>query len=372
MQENEILDLVKRLVRINSVFPHENVFAEYITVFLQDLGYHIQKVPVAKGRDNVIATLGNTNSYLGFYGHMDTVPPDPLWKQNPFEAKVNNGRLTGLGVADMKGGIALILLLAKYASENKLPIKLVFGVDEENISLGSHKLVQTNCLNDISFLISAESGQVRSNDSDFAVNYGRKGYFKLEAAVSGKKAHAARSDLALNAISESMKLIKLIMGVKFVKHRHLGDLEVIPTYINSTTDSFSIPDKAVLTFNILTVPGVKSNEVVEKFQKIARQKGLNVTLTIPTRESDYLEAYEVNLKNPFLRKLEKKIFSNYKVSPTYAQSVADENQFANKLKIPVISIGPIGGGDHTAKEWVDISSLGKTLKIYKEILLESE
>jgi hypothetical protein len=41
------------------------------------------------------------------------------------------------------------------------------------------------------------------------------------------------------------------------------------------------------------------------------------------------------------------------------QSVADENVFANRLHIPVVTIGPIGGGDHTAEEWVSLNSLKK-------------
>ena len=42
--------------------------------------------------------------------------------------------------------------------------------------------------------------------------------------------------------------------------------------------------------------------------------------------------------------------------------------FAGRLNIPVITLGPIGAGDHTKDEWVRIASLDATTSAYKEIL----
>lgn len=79
-------------------------------------------------------------------------------------------------------------------------------------------------------------------------------------------------------------------------------------------------------------------------------------------------SYKVKRDHPFLKILERNLFSFDKVQPIYTESVGDENVFAEKLIIPVISIGPIGEGDHTAREWVRITSIKEVLLCYQKIL----
>jgi acetylornithine deacetylase/succinyl-diaminopimelate desuccinylase-like protein len=55
------------------------------------------------------------------------------------------------------------------------------------------------------------------------------------------------------------------------------------------------------------------------------------------------------------------------VFPKYASSVADENVFAYRCGFPVLTLGPTGGGEHTAKEWVSIRSLGACVERYVEM-----
>jgi di/tripeptidase len=85
------------------------------------------------------------------------------------------------------------------------------------------------------------------------------------------------------------------------------------------------------------------------------------------RETPYCEAYEIDLSHPFLNELERTLFARDGVSPVYNPSVADECIFAHRLGMPVLSLGPIGSGDHTADEWVDIVSLRKTTQVFGEI-----
>ena len=49
-----------------------------------------------------------------FNGHMDTVPPTPEWKRDPYEPTIEENKLYGLASSDMKGSLAgmLVALLA--------------------------------------------------------------------------------------------------------------------------------------------------------------------------------------------------------------------------------------------------------------------
>ena len=46
---------------------------------------------------------------MGFLGHTDTVEYIDGWNSNPFELTLKDEKLYGLGVCDMKGGIAAML-----------------------------------------------------------------------------------------------------------------------------------------------------------------------------------------------------------------------------------------------------------------------
>jgi acetylornithine deacetylase/succinyl-diaminopimelate desuccinylase-like protein len=48
--------------------------------------------------------------------------------------------------------------------------------------------------------------------------------------------------------------------------------------------------------------------------------------------------------------------------------VADENVFAHRLGIRVITLGPVGTGDHTQDERVRIPSLDATVRADEDIL----
>lgn len=363
-----VMNLMTSLVAIPSVFPNEENVTSFIELYLQKLGFQVTRISSESNRDNLVAEFGKAKKHVCFYGHMDTVPPDPEWQQDPYTVSTQDDIARGLGVTDMKGGIAAILVLAEYAVKHNLPVKLAFGVDEENISLGSYHLTQTSFFDSVEFLISAESGQVFNENQDFAVNYGRKGRFALEVNIQGKNAHAARSDLATNAILEASRFFDLLKTMNLPIHEKLGHAQVIPYSVQSETDSFSIPSHATIKLNVLSVPGITSDTFIHQLETLCLDNNLQAQIQLVPRETPYMESYEVDTNSDIIRTLETRILSNWNVQPGYSISVADENRFAYALGIPVISLGPIGGDDHTAQEWVSISSLRKVVEVYCDIL----
>lgn len=361
------IQLLTTLVKIPSPFPAEKEIGLYLMQYLDRLGFHVSKVKTSSSRFNIVATYGSAKNYLGFYGHMDTVPAD-MEVTAPFSMKIKGKVARGLGTEDMKGGIACILQAGEYAAKHNIPLKIIFGVDEENISQGAHDLVDSGLLSDVFFLIVAESGQIVNIKQPFNVCYGRNGRCLYEMTVFGKKAHAAESKKGINAIEKAAEIIAFIQQMKFVSHERLGRTQIIFHTIKSATDSFSLPDKCLLQFSTLTTPNIKREEIEDRIKSYADKIGCSIILNQKKRKTPYGQSYEVRKNEPFLQLLERELFKPSHVEPIYTQSVADENIFANRLKIPVISIGPIGGGGHTKDEWLDITSLKKTEKTYKKIL----
>lgn len=361
------LELLQRLISIPSVFPKENELSLFIEELLKGWGYQIERV-VTQGRVSLIATLGVGDRYLGFYGHLDTVPPAKEYTRDPFAMVVEDGIARGLGVCDMKGGLSCILMLGQFAAERKLPVKLVFGVDEEDISRGAHSLVDSGLLDPIEMLVVAESGQIEDYSQPVSVVYGRKGRCVLKCEVRGIKAHAAESAKGRNAIEDAAKLIRLVGEVTLEAHPRLGKTQFIVQEIVASADSFSVPNRCALTYSVLSAPGMTIDKSINLIQDLARSEGIDVSVSPVERETPYGEAYELPLSHPLVSRMLEEIISTMRVTPLYTGSVADENVFAHRLKIPVLTVGPIGGGDHTADEWLRTDSLERVVDVYRRIL----
>jgi succinyl-diaminopimelate desuccinylase len=90
-------------------------------------------------RPNLLIRIGDSPSRLMLVGHLDTMPPGNLasWQTDPYTLTRADGRLAGLGVADMKSGVAAALLAAgRLISDPGWPggLDLLFVADEENCS----------------------------------------------------------------------------------------------------------------------------------------------------------------------------------------------------------------------------------------------
>jgi glutamate carboxypeptidase len=120
-------------------------------------------------------------------GHYDTVYPLGTLAEMP--CKIENGRLRGPGVLDMKSGIALILhaLEALQAWHGKLPRPVtVFLVSDEEVgSRSSRKITEALATNSAGVLVLEPAAGLRG-----AVKTARKGVGEYTLRVKGVAAHA--------------------------------------------------------------------------------------------------------------------------------------------------------------------------------------
>ena len=120
---DEVLEVARRLIRIDTTNGNETEAAEYAARYLADAvrgtpGETLVEVElVAKdpARANLVARLrgsGESDDDLAFVGHFDVVPADPQdWTHPPFEAVVDDdGYLFGRGAVDMKDEVAARLV----------------------------------------------------------------------------------------------------------------------------------------------------------------------------------------------------------------------------------------------------------------------
>ena len=120
---------------------------ETLANWADGLGFDVTLMPVPGRPDkcNLIARLGEGPDGLVLSGHTDTVPWDEgRWSLDPFVAENRDGRLYGLGTADMKSFLAIALQAATAfgAGSLRAPLTILATADEESTMSGARALVE--------------------------------------------------------------------------------------------------------------------------------------------------------------------------------------------------------------------------------------
>ena len=153
MRDTLVRDLIE-LVRIPTVNPPGDHYEQFCRVARDlaracncevDLVYVPEeeaerRYPWGKGHPRV-SVLGryrqSKRSHEGKHlsGHLDTVPAGRGWTKDPWKPVVEDGRLYGLGVSDMKGGIASIIgALGAFMTSSSTASNVLFGAVQSNVA----------------------------------------------------------------------------------------------------------------------------------------------------------------------------------------------------------------------------------------------
>ncbi|HLI00120.1 MAG TPA: succinyl-diaminopimelate desuccinylase, partial [Acidimicrobiales bacterium] len=124
-------------------------------------------------------------------GHLDTVPP------NGNERPVIRGDvLAGLGAADMKGGLAVMVALAERADPPRTATSWVFYAAEEVARVYSGLLAVAAARPDLL----AGDVAILGEPTGSVVEAGCQGVLKADVTVTGSRAHTARPWTGVNAV----------------------------------------------------------------------------------------------------------------------------------------------------------------------------
>ena len=124
------IEIYRALIATPSISATEEALdqsnADLITLladWFKDLGFNVevQPVPGTRNKFNMLASCGQGAGGLLLAGHTDTVPfDDGRWTRDPFTLTEHDGKLYGLGTADMKGFFAFILDALRDVDVTKL------------------------------------------------------------------------------------------------------------------------------------------------------------------------------------------------------------------------------------------------------------
>jgi len=271
--ENEKVQILNDLVSIKSVNDNEIEVCNYLKDLLSKHGIDSKIIKINDSRANLVAEIGESGPVLGISGHMDVVSAGDLtkWTYDPFTLTEKDGKLYGRGSADMKSGLAaLVLSLIDIHDQSLLAngrIRLLATAGEEIVGEGAKAFQEQGYMKDVDALVIAEPSQDR-------IIYAHKGSMDIRVISRGKASHSSMPQLGFNAISPLVKFVyKADEGFKkFDQHNDLlGNALMNATIFNGGNQVNSIPEHAESEFNIRTIPEHDNNQFISYFNDILKQ-----------------------------------------------------------------------------------------------------
>lgn len=200
------IQLLAELVRRRSITPDDAGCQEILAARLNALGFECETMQFGDVT-NLYARRGTHAPVLCFAGHTDVVPPgaDGDWSSDPFEPSVRDGAIYARGAADMKGGLAaMIVALEAFVdqhSDHRGSLAMLITSDEEGRARdGTLKVVEALQARGekIDWCVLGEPSSEQTLGD--IVRIGRRGSLSGMLTVNGVQGHVAYPHLADNPI----------------------------------------------------------------------------------------------------------------------------------------------------------------------------
>jgi acetylornithine deacetylase/succinyl-diaminopimelate desuccinylase-like protein len=270
-RERELVEFARDLVATPSPNPpgDERKVAERARGEMARLGYaEIREIALEATRPNLVGEVVGERAgrVLMFNGHTDTKPVGDAseWAIGPFDPVVRDGRLHGLGSADMKGAVAAMVYAGAALAEVGVPqgtLRIVLSADEEGGSgFGARFLAGRPDLVADAVVVCEPTGM----ESPWAyVAIASRGISCFRVSVRGTQMHSSLSD-QVPSVNASVKLGQVLsrMAAEF-RPRHPINSAVPggPTVNLGVTLSGGVfygiyPGHAEFGIDVRTVPGM--------------------------------------------------------------------------------------------------------------------
>src|SRR5215211_7091832 len=226
----DLLKLTRELIDIPSITGDELAVGQYLSEYLEKLGYQVERQEAAQDRFNVIATCA-ASPRIVFSTHMDTVPPF-------IQSSEDDEFIYGRGSCDAKGIMAAQIFAAqRLRDEGANDLGLLFTVDEELGSLGAQAANKHPLAAACRYLINGEP-----TDSRLAI--GTKGSVRVIITTEGRAAHSAYPEAGESAIEKLLDILEDIRARVWPEDSFFGTTTVNIGVISGGTRPNVIADKA--------------------------------------------------------------------------------------------------------------------------------
>ncbi len=382
-----VTDLLCQLIAIPSVSPMgrdatgpiylEKRLSDFLVAFLQSIGAEHERIEVAPDRANVIARFNAPLAHaptLLLDAHQDTVPVDGMTVP-PFEPRIAEGRITGRGAADVKGGMAAMLFAFRRLLREKpagaANVILSCTCDEEAGTLGVHDLVSYWRKPGRSRLLTAmPDGAIVAEPTRMDVVVAHRGVTRFRVRTSGKACHSSDPTQGVNAIYRMARVLACLeeyaaaLGRNMTPHPLCGSATLSVGRIDGGISVNIVPDQCVIEVDRRVIPGEDGDAVIADIRQFVSQRvDFHVEFEPPFIAAAPLsDAINGWLSRPLLDCVAKVCGPHRAIGVPFCTHGSQINSLGG---VPSVVFGP-GSIEqaHTRDEFIEIDQLEQAAEVY--------
>jgi len=316
--------------------------AEFVGGWLESRDIKAEQKTV-RGLPVTMAEVGNPDApTLVLHGHLDVVPGH----EEQFRPVVKGDRLYGRGAYDMKGALAVMLLVFHdLRDEDAVCLRLGIVSDEESEedqNRGSDALVEAGFIGD--FAITGEP-------TDLQIGVQAKGVLAMRIEVTGKAAHGATPWVGDNAVVKAVDVFRSIESLPFARQSsELFDRPSINLGRIWGGDALNkVPDTCVIDVDVRFLPDQDPDEILGEVEALPDARVVKSFRRSPA---------VVPEESPFVLGLCEATSPHHpqEVMSVGRDGASDAVSFL-RAGVPAVEFGPVGDGHHGPEEWVSVPSL---------------
>lgn len=214
LDEKASLDFLARMVQHKSysATDGERDLARFMVDQMRGIGLAADLTPVPGERFNAIGTLKGTGggASLLFNGHLDTNPVSEGWTVDPWEGKVDDKFIYGIGVSNMKAGDAAYFCAVRTLLQQGIKLKgdviLTYVVGELQGGVGTVAAIDQGIKADYF---------INSEPTDLQAMTMHAGSLVFTVELIGITRHLSKREEAVDAIMAACKLVPRLTELTF-------------------------------------------------------------------------------------------------------------------------------------------------------------
>ena len=335
--------------------------------FLEALGFAVRFHTYEKAGNMLVAEYGDMSQpFVILTGHMDTVFADGTAAARPFTIK--DGKVTGPGVLDMKGGVTILLYAVKFLLESgydRYPIKIILAGDEE---VGHQKSEGVS-----DYKKEAQGARMAFNLEtsfpDGSIVIQRKGCAQYLFEVTGVGAHAGNNPQdGRSAVEE---LAHKILDIQQETDYEEGTTVNVGV-IGGGTVTNAVPEHAWCKVDVRFAKSEGICRIDRDFKDIAARQYVSDTKTVVKPLIVFPAMERLSASEALFARAEA-VAKTYSFPKMKAIAVGGGSDSANltAVGIPTLcALGVRGEFNHTEREWADEASLYERTKLLMAFLCE--
>lgn len=366
------IELLCDLISRPSITPDDAGCQQLLIERLSALGFECETL-IFGTVTNLWARRGKASPVLCFAGHTDVVPPgdEAKWSSAPFTPTLNDGYLYGRGSADMKSGLAaMVVAIEQFLAANPDPtgsLAMLITSDEEGRAReGTLKVVETLAARDehIDWCVLGEpSSQETLGD---VVRIGRRGSLSGILTVNGIQGHVAYPQTVDNPIRRFAPILAQLHEIVWDEgNEHFPPTSFQVVDVHSGAGAANVtPAQLTARFNLRYSTEWSYDTLQERVQQIFDEHDI-----------DYELQWHLS-GEPFLTQPGRLIDAVSQAVTELSGSAPElstgggtsDGRFISPAGAEVVELGPVNASIHKIDERVRVDDVIKLTAMYRRIM----